>query len=67
MTTQDSALRYEPASDDGIGVLWFDCPGKKVNTLSVDLIDKVRRVLDAAKAPGPEQLAALLQVRLTDL
>jgi 3-hydroxyacyl-CoA dehydrogenase/enoyl-CoA hydratase/3-hydroxybutyryl-CoA epimerase len=50
MTTQDSALRYEPASDDGIGVLWFDCPGKKVNTLSVDLIDKVRRVLDAAKA-----------------
>ena len=50
MTTQDSALRYEPAGDSGIGVLWFDCPGKKVNTLSVDLIDQVGRVLDAAKA-----------------
>ncbi|MBD89807.1 MAG: fatty acid oxidation complex subunit alpha FadJ [Deltaproteobacteria bacterium] len=50
MTTQDSALRYEPAGEDGIGVLWFDCPGKKVNTLSVDLIDQVGRVLSAAKA-----------------
>lgn len=50
MSTQEGALRYEPAGEDGIGVLWFDCPGKKVNTLSVDLIDQVGRVLSAAKA-----------------
>jgi 3-hydroxyacyl-CoA dehydrogenase/enoyl-CoA hydratase/3-hydroxybutyryl-CoA epimerase len=50
MSSEESALRYEPAGDDGIGVLWFDCPGKKVNTLSVGLIDQVGRILDAANA-----------------
>ena len=42
------ALRYEPADASGVGVLWFDCPGKKLNTLSVALMDEVPRVLAAA-------------------
>lgn len=38
MSLAQPALRLDGPDGDGVAVLWIDCPGKKVNTLSLDLM-----------------------------
>ncbi|MBM4344202.1 MAG: enoyl-CoA hydratase/isomerase family protein [Deltaproteobacteria bacterium] len=50
MSLNNPALRLQPADGDGIAILWIDCPGKKVNTLSVDLMPEFEAVYNAIAA-----------------
>ncbi|MSQ83265.1 MAG: fatty acid oxidation complex subunit alpha FadJ [Myxococcales bacterium] len=38
MSIAQPALRLQGPDADGIATLWIDCPGKKVNTLSLDMM-----------------------------
>ena len=49
---QAKALRYEPAGSDGVGVVWFDVPGQKVNTLQIKLLAQFEAVFDEARRDG---------------
>ena len=37
-TANETAVRLDGPDGDGIATVWIDCPGKKVNTLSVSLL-----------------------------
>lgn len=50
MTTQTQAIRLEGPDADGIATLWIDCPGKKVNTLSVALLPDFEKAFAAVQA-----------------
>ncbi len=41
--THNSAIRFEKPDKDGICILWIDCPGQKVNTLSVAMLPQFER------------------------
>ena len=51
MTDQaQSAFRLEGPDSDGVAVIWFDRPDKKVNTLSTSLMGEFEDILKAVKA-----------------
>ena len=50
--TDQKALRYEAAGSDGVGVVWFDVPGQKVNTLQIKLLAQFETVFDQARHDG---------------
>lgn len=45
-----AAVRYEGTDDAGIGVVWIDIPGKKVNTLSPAMMPAFETAFEAARA-----------------
>ncbi len=47
---EPSPVRYEKAGLDGVGIVWIDVPGKKVNTLSVQLMPAFERAFDEMRA-----------------
>jgi len=47
--TSGPAFRLEEPDERGISVIWFDRPGKKVNTLSVSLLGEFEAMLAAVK------------------
>ncbi len=47
-----AAIRYEAADESGVGVVWIDVPGKKVNTLSVALMPALERAFEQANRDG---------------
>ncbi len=49
---EPKALRYRPADATGVGVIWFDVPGAKVNTLQVALLDQFESVFEQARKDG---------------
>ncbi|MSP92086.1 MAG: fatty acid oxidation complex subunit alpha FadJ [Myxococcales bacterium] len=44
------SLRLEAPDSDGVATLWIDCPGKKVNTLSVALLPEFETIFAALQA-----------------
>ena len=50
--TGTDALRYEPPQGDGVGIVWLDLPGKKVNTLNLDLLPEFAAMMDRIEAEG---------------
>jgi len=48
--TEATAVRYEAADERGVGVVWVDVPGQKVNTLSVRLMPQFETAFEAARA-----------------
>lgn len=38
MASSTSSVRLQAPDADGIAILWIDCPGKKVNTLSLSML-----------------------------
>ena len=50
--SEQKALRYETAGGDGVGVVWFDVPGQKVNTLQVALLEQFEAVFEEARRDG---------------
>ena len=44
------AVRYEAADGDGVGIVWIDVPGQKVNTLSARMMPHFERAFTAARA-----------------
>jgi 3-hydroxyacyl-CoA dehydrogenase / enoyl-CoA hydratase / 3-hydroxybutyryl-CoA epimerase len=57
-TANVRAIHYERADNDGVGVVWIDVPGKKVNTLSLALMPELERVF--AEAAADSNLSALV-------
>ena len=55
---QRPAIRYEVADAAGVGVVWIDVPGKKVNTLSVALMPALEACF--AEAAKDSALRALI-------
>jgi len=49
---EQSALRYEAAGSDGVGTVWFDVPGQKVNTLQIKLLEQFEAVFEEARRDG---------------
>ncbi len=47
---QKSAFRLEAPDSEGVAVIWFDQPDKKVNTLSKSLMGEFEEILQAVKA-----------------
>ncbi len=45
-----SALRLDAPDKDGVAVLWIDCPGQKVNTLSTSLVPEFEAMFAALNA-----------------
>ncbi len=41
---QFPALRLEGPDSDGVAIVWIDCPGKKVNTLSVSMLPEFEAI-----------------------
>ena len=44
--TTPSAVRFDPADENGIAVVWLDQPDSKVNTLNLDLVPEVEALLE---------------------
>lgn len=44
--SENQAVWSEKSEDSGIVTVWINCPGKKVNTLSLDLMPKFEQVFD---------------------
>jgi 3-hydroxyacyl-CoA dehydrogenase/enoyl-CoA hydratase/3-hydroxybutyryl-CoA epimerase len=53
-----SAVRLEGPDGDGIATVWIDCPGKKVNTLSVALMPEFDAVF--SKIPADSRIKAVV-------
>jgi 3-hydroxyacyl-CoA dehydrogenase/enoyl-CoA hydratase/3-hydroxybutyryl-CoA epimerase len=55
MNTKTAAWDYR-TDNDGIGVLTLDVPGRSANTLSIDVLEELGRVLDAIERAPPRGL-----------
>lgn len=57
-TAPNPAVRLEGPDGDGIATVWIDCPGKKVNTLSVSLMPEFEALF--GKIGGDSRIKAVV-------
>ena len=51
-SNESSSLRYEAPSSDGVGIVWLDIPGAKVNTLTLELLPEFGALMDRILKEG---------------
>ena len=49
---ESSALRYEAPTSDGVGIVYLDVPGAKVNTLTLELLPEFGALMDRILQEG---------------
>ena len=60
MSESTNAFRLEGPDERGIGVIWFDRPDKKVNTLSVSLMGEIEELLNKVTSNKAIKSAVLI-------